>query len=141
MSHLTWARKRTPKELINEWPEEKITVPNTTPSLRKLLEQHSRGMPLPQSKEGQYFGDIELPDFDQMDPIEVKEYRDNLRDDIDELRSRQKAEANKARSANQPPPEAAGQGGDKPTAKQTPPEGNPNQSDMVKAIREAFKLE
>lgn len=107
MSHLTWQRKRTPKALIKKWPEEKITVPNTMPTLRKLLEQHSRGMPLPPAREGQYFGDIDVPEFDQMDPIEVKEYRDNLRQDIDELQAIQKKRAEQVPPPG-PPPEGAG---------------------------------
>jgi len=135
MSHLTWARRRTPKESISQWPEPKITVPNTTPSLRKLLEQHSRGMPLPQEREGQYFGDMEVPDFEQMDPIEIKEFRDNLRADIDNMeRIRREAE-------QEPPASPQKEAVFADPSEKKVSEAIPSQTDMVKAIREALKIE
>lgn len=67
-------------------PPKHNVIPGQAVSVRELLEKHSRGMPLPPSKEGQYFEDTDVPDFDTMDLSDVHNYITDLKDKTEKLK-------------------------------------------------------
>lgn len=69
-----------------------LTIPGQETKLRTILEQHSRGMALPPDKEGQYFGEVDVPDFEGMDLVDLMEYTKELKDTITEMQVRVKEE-------------------------------------------------
>lgn len=88
------------------------TIPGQATSIKKILEQHSRGIPLPQNTEGQYFGDIDVPDFEGMDLVDIAEYTKNLQDEtrrlkveIQEQKAAQQAAYVKRQEERAQPPE------------------------------------
>ena len=74
---------KTDKKARKKLQKPSMTVPDQAISIRKILEQHSRGMPLPPDVKGQYFGDINVPDFDSMDLSEIYDYKKDLQETIE----------------------------------------------------------
>ena len=63
------------------------TIPGQATSIKSILEKHSRGIPLPQNTEGQYFGDTDVPDFEGMDLVDIAEYTKNLQQETRRLQA------------------------------------------------------
>lgn len=75
-----------------EWPEgESMTEPDLSLSIPELLDRHARGLPLP-FYEADY-SDLDLPDFEAMDLVEIAEYRENLAAHIHDLQEEQRLAA------------------------------------------------
>lgn len=64
----------------------KITVPDQALSLRTLLAQHTRGVPM-EERQAVYFEDEEIPDFSQMDLVDIHEYHQKTRERIQGLQN------------------------------------------------------
>lgn len=75
-------RSYKPRQLKDFGKQKSMTIPGQEQSLRQILAQHSRGMPLPEDTKGQYFGDLDVPDFEEMDLTDLMEYTKDLKDDI-----------------------------------------------------------
>lgn len=89
----------TPRVLKDLGKQRSVTIPGQSQSLKQILAQHSRGMPLPPDSKGQYFGELDVPDFEEMDLTDLMEYTRDLRDDIHDMTENlRKAEA-RAREA------------------------------------------
>lgn len=67
-----------------------LTVPDQHVPLRKLLYQYTRGI-MPGSKQPEYFGEEEIPDFSAMDLTELADYKKGLTDEINDIKAKQKA--------------------------------------------------
>lgn len=67
-------------------------VPGQAVSIKEILDKFSRGMPPPPGKEGQYFGDVDVPDFERMDKIELQQYAMDLAEETKQLKMRVKQE-------------------------------------------------
>lgn len=65
------------------------TVPDQALSLQELLYNYSRGIPINQHQ-GEYLGDEYVPDFNTMDLAEIAEYREGLKEEIEDLQQRVK---------------------------------------------------
>lgn len=75
-----------------EWPVgESMTEPDLSLTIPELLDRHARGLPLP-FYEADY-SELDLPDFDAMDLVEIAEYRENLAAHIYDLQEEQRLAA------------------------------------------------
>ena len=63
------------------------TVPDQTISLRELISNHTRGLPIPEFIP--LFSEEEIPDINKMDLTEIDELRRSLRTEIDWLQEGQ----------------------------------------------------
>jgi len=72
-----------------------LTEPNQTRSLKQIIQARSNGITLETNQREPFYSDQDIPDFDQMDLVELGDYRDylsNRRHELEEeLRSRHTA--------------------------------------------------
>lgn len=68
------------------------TIPDQAVSVAEMLFKYSRGIPLPQERQGEYFGDVFIPDFGAMDISELAEYKMELMSNQKELEAQLKAQ-------------------------------------------------
>lgn len=77
-------------QLVNDYEQAvgiSATVPDQTISLRELISNHTRGLPIPEFLP--LFSDEEIPDINKMDLTEIDELRRSLRSEIDWLQEGQ----------------------------------------------------
>lgn len=89
-NQFTYNKKR--KKVKKVKMPKSMTIPGQETKLRAILAQHSRGMALPPDKEGQYFGDVDVPDFEGMDLVDLMEYTQHLKNTISEMQKKVKEE-------------------------------------------------
>lgn len=69
---------------------QRLTIPGQAISVKEILAKHSRGMPIPKDNHGQYFGEIDVPDFESMDLTEIADYTKELKALTENLESQLK---------------------------------------------------
>jgi hypothetical protein len=77
-------------QLLNDYEQAvgiSATVPDQTISLRELISNHTRGLPIPEFLP--LFSEEEIPDINKMDLTEIDELRRSLRTEIDWLQEGQ----------------------------------------------------
>lgn len=83
----TWATYKR-KKFVDLGHQNSTTIPDQAVSIKQILAQHSRGMPLPAERAGQYFGDSDhVPDFEVMDKMEILDWKRENQDRIQELKA------------------------------------------------------
>lgn len=91
----SWSNYK-PKKIENQDYGKSLTVPDQSMSLHQLLYNYTRGMPLPQERQGEYLGDEYVPDFQSMDLSEIADYKMELQENIKELEAQIKASEKEA---------------------------------------------
>lgn len=66
-------------------PGLRITIPGQAVGLRKMLQQYSTGMPLPQPPADDFYGDMDVPDLQEMDLHDIREYTLALKKHVSDL--------------------------------------------------------
>lgn len=109
------------------------TIPNDHLTVRELLINHTRGHILPIKRyEAQYFGDVEVPVFD--DPLDKLEWMENLKrresdlretikDEIREADQKRKSQKSDSKSTSQKKGTSPSDGGESPTQVISEPQG------------------
>lgn len=86
VSPLNWRRELATSATFAETTDlASKTVPDQTLSLKELISRHTRGIPVP-TFNPVFDGDENFPDLTRMTPMEVQDFRDDLRDYINENR-------------------------------------------------------
>lgn len=79
-------------EAIQQRKQPNQVVPGQSMSAKEILEKYRRGMPLPPPKEGQYFGDLDVPDFDTMDLTEIDQWKKDFEETLQAAKDNVKKE-------------------------------------------------
>lgn len=75
---------------------ESQTVPDQSMSMKDMLARFVRGLPLPRAKTPIYDGDVDMPDFSQMDLVDVQEMLEKHKAQLTEIRSKRDKKAKNA---------------------------------------------
>lgn len=67
--------------------EASATVPDLSLTVPELLDRFTRGLPLPSNGAISDEGGMDLPNFDEMDLVEIQEYREFLSSRISEMQA------------------------------------------------------